>query len=552
MKISIAQLNPIVGDIAGNLQKLNDYMERASLEGSDLLVLPELFLIGYPPRDLLERSWFIEKTQSALEDIQNISRNYPQTGIIIGMPRPHPNLTGKGLYNSAVLVYRGELLGCQHKSLLPIYDVFDEARYFDSAEEVQVFAFKDEILGISICEDAWNDPELWPQRRMYTLDPIDRLAQKGATILINISASPFYVGKEAIRYRLISSHARRHKLPFYYINQVGANDELIFDGRSLCMDREGQLVWIGPAFQEAMETLDSNSMSDSGPYIPQDRVESIYQALVLGIRDYMGKCGFKQAVLGLSGGIDSALVACLASQAVGPQNVLAVSMPSPYSSSGSIEDSRQLAANLELPFKVINISNIFAAYMQNLREGSEAEPNCDIMEQNLQARIRGNILMAYSNRDGYLLLSTGNKSEMAVGYCTLYGDMSGGLSVLADVPKTVVYELAAYINRKEEIIPLAIIAKAPSAELKPGQTDQDELPPYDVLDQILHYYIEEGWPVSRMIELGFDPEVVNWVVRAVDRNEYKRLQAAPGLKVTTKAFGLGRRMPIAAHIPHGK
>lgn len=527
-----------------------DYMERASQEESDLLVLPELFLVGYPPRDLLERTWFIEKTEATLQTIISISKNYPQTGILLGLPRPNQNPAGKGLYNSAVLVYQGEVLGCQHKSLLPIYDVFDEARYFDPAVEVEVVAFKEEVLGISICEDAWNDSELWPQRRMYTLDPIEVLAAKGATIMINLSASPFYVGKEAIRYRLISNHAKRHGLPFYYVNQVGANDELLFDGRSLCMDREGELIWIGPAFQEAMETIDSSSVGEAGPYIPQDRVESIYQALVLGIRDYMSKCGFKKAVLGLSGGIDSALVACLASQAVGSENVLAVSMPSPYSSPGSIEDSRQLAEHLNLPFKVISISSIFETYTQSLREGTEAEPACDIMEQNLQARIRGNILMAYSNRDGYLLLSTGNKSEMAVGYCTLYGDMSGGLSVLADVPKTVVYELANYINRKEEVIPAAIIAKAPSAELKPGQVDQDELPPYEVLDQILHYYVEEGWPLSRLIEMGFRPEVAEWVIRAVDRNEYKRLQAAPGLKVTTKAFGLGRRMPIAARIPH--
>ncbi|MDD2621400.1 MAG: NAD+ synthase, partial [Syntrophomonadaceae bacterium] len=519
-------------------------------EASDLLVSPELFLVGYPPRDLLERTWFIEKTETALQTIIGISEAYPQTGILLGIPRPNENPAGKGLYNSAVLVYQGEILGCAHKSLLPIYDVFDEARYFDPAMEVEVFAFKDEVLGISICEDAWNDPELWPRRRMYNLDPIDLLAQKGATIMINLSASPFYVGKEAIRCRLISNHARRHRLPFFYVNQVGANDELIFDGRSLCIDREGELVWIGPAFQEAMETIDSDSVGEAGPYIPQERVESIYLGLVLGIKDYMSKCGFKQAVLGLSGGIDSALVACLACQALGAENVLAISMPSPYSSSGSIEDSRQLSENLKLPFKVISISPIFETYMQNLNKGTEEEQGCDIMEQNIQARIRGNILMAYSNRYGYLVLSTGNKSEMAVGYCTLYGDMSGGLSVLSDVPKTVVYELASYINRKQEVIPAAIINKAPSAELKPDQTDQDELPPYEVLDQILHHYVEEGWPLQRLIEMGFEKEAVNWVVKAVDRNEYKRLQAAPGLKVTTKAFGLGRRMPVAVRIPH--
>lgn len=550
MKLSIAQLNPVVGDITGNLAKMKLALHQASREDSDLLVLPELFLVGYPPRDLLETSWLIEQSEKAILQIRNLSRCYPQTGVLVGLPRRNSAGFGKGLYNSALLVYQGEVMGYRDKSLLPIYDVFDEARYFDPSAEVRVLPFKNEVLGISICEDAWNDPELWPQHRMYTGDPVSQLAEQGASLLINLSASPFHVGKEELRYRLIKNHARRHGLPFVYVNQAGANDELIFDGRSLLLDREGKPVWVGPAFAAEVKTIDMTSKGSEEIYTPQERVESVYQALVMGIRDYMAKCHFKKAVLGLSGGIDSALVACLAGAAIGPENVLAVSMPSPYSSPGSVEDSRRLARNLGLNFKVIEIGPILNAYMETL--GGE-EPNdavMDLMEQNIQARIRGNLLMACSNRDGYLVLSTGNKSELAVGYCTLYGDMSGGLGVLADVPKTMVYQLAYYINREEEIIPPAIISKAPSAELKPGQVDEDELPPYEILDQILHYYVEENWPVERLNQLGYPRETVLWVVRAVDRSEYKRVQAPPGLKVTSRAFGAGRRMPVAARILH--
>jgi len=437
------------------------------------------------------------------------------------------------------------MIAAQHKSLLPTYDVFDEMRYFDPAPEINTVAFKGETLGISICEDAWNDPELWPRGRIYHCDPIEILARKGATLLINISASPFYVGKEEIRYRLLRNHARKHRLPFVFVNQVGGNDELIFDGRSLCLDQAREPIVVFPSFKEYVQGIDTSLSGIPKLYTPQDKIESIYEALVLGTRDYMKKCDFSQAVVGLSGGIDSAVTCCLAKESIGSKNVLAVSMPSPYSSKGSIEDSRQLATNLGIRFKVISIAEIYHTYLETLKghfEGKEV----DITEENIQARIRGNILMALSNKFGHLVLSTGNKSELAVGYCTLYGDMSGGLAVISDVPKTVVYELANYINRKSEIIPREIIEKPPSAELKPNQVDQDTLPPYPILDQILHYYLEEVSSVEEIINLGFDQETVKWVAEAVEKNEYKRKQAAPGLKVTTKSFGVGRRMPIAA------
>ncbi|MEN6348923.1 MAG: NAD+ synthase, partial [Syntrophomonas sp.] len=515
---------------------------------SDLVILPELVLVGYPPRDLLERSWFIDRIREAVRTIIQVSNRYPETALLFGIPEAN-EITGKGLYNSAVLVYQGDVLATQAKSLLPIYDVFDEARYFDPAAEISVIPFKDELIGISICEDAWNDSEFWPRGRIYDFDPVGELARQGATLLVNISASPFHAGKEEIRYRLIRNHARRHGLPFVYVNQVGGNDELIFDGRSMMFSNDGTPVYISPAFKEDFRTIDLSEPGTEGLFKSQDVVESVYQALALGIRDYMHKLGFKKTILGLSGGIDSALTACLAKEAVGAENVVTISMPSPYSSIGSVEDSRKLASNLGIDFKVIPISPLYQTYLDSLGSyfaGREA----DGTEENIQARIRGNILMAFSNKYGYLVLSTGNKSEMAVGYCTLYGDMSGGLSVLADVPKTMVYELTAFINREEIVIPPEIISKPPSAELKPDQLDQDVLPPYDILDKMLHYYIEEGLSAEELTDLGFDPETVRWVVKAVDRNEYKRRQAAPGLKVTTKAFGTGRRMPIAARIPH--
>ncbi len=545
MRVTIAQFNPIVGDIQGNSARITSLLSALAGQAPDLVVFPELFLVGYPPRDLLERPWFAARAQAAVEELARASIAHPQTGILFGAPWPTGKDTGKGLYNSAILLYQGEVLFVQHKSLLPTYDVFDEARYFDVAAEVRTFPFKDEVLGISICEDAWNTPELWPRQRPYSFDPVEALAEQGATLLINISASPFYKGKERIRYDLICAHARRHGLPFVYANQIGANDELIFDGRSFCIDARGAPIADFPSFEEHVRTVDTNASGTPGSYVPQDEIESVHDALVLGIRDYMSKCGFSKAVVGLSGGIDSAVTCCLAAAALGSENVLAMSMPSQFSSPGSIEDSRALAENLGVRFEVVPISEVFEAYRTTLAGLLEGE-GIGVAEENLQARIRGNLLMAMSNKYGSLLLATGNKSELAVGYCTLYGDMSGGLSVISDVPKTMVYEVAEHINREAEIIPRAVFDKAPSAELRPNQTDQDTLPPYPILDQIIHYYVEEQYSADEIIAEGFEPETVRWVVRTINRNEYKRRQAAPGLKVTSKAFGVGRRIPIAA------
>lgn len=542
MKITIAQLNPTVGDIEGNLRRIIEIISEFSGK-TELIVFPELYIVGYPPQDLLERSWFINKVDQALDRLAMESSNHPETGILFGAPVPTGRKNGKGLANAAVLIYRGSKVFTQAKSLLPTYDVFDEARYFDPAPEVGVIQFKDEVLGISICEDAWNDPELWPGSKIYEGDPISKLTESGATILINISASPFYLGKEEIRFRLIQNHARKHRIPFIFVNQVGANDELIFDGGSMVFDGTGNPIYLAPYFREELYTVESN-IPGSQEYKPGERIESLYSALTLGVKDYLRKCGFQKAVIGLSGGIDSALTCCLAVDAIGKENVLGITMPSPYSSPGSVEDSRKLADNLGIEFKVVPIDAIFNSYLDTLREhfdGMEA----DTTEENIQARIRGNILMAFSNKFGSIALSTGNKSEMAVGYCTLYGDMSGGLSVISDVPKTIVYELAEFVNREKERIPRAIIDKVPSAELKPDQKDQDTLPPYPVLDRILQYYVEDGYSVEEIIALNFDPETVKWVARTVDRNEYKRRQAAPGLKVSSKAFGGGRRMPVA-------
>jgi NAD+ synthase (glutamine-hydrolysing) len=545
MKLTIAQLNPTVGDIGGNLAMLRSAYARAAGDGADLAVFPELFLVGYPPRDLLERADFIQRVQEAVGEAARLSADHPGTGLLFGAPTATGGGTGRGLYNAAILAYQGRILHCQPKSLLPTYDVFDEARYFEPAPRVEPVCFKGETLGISICEDAWNDPEFWPRGRLYGVDPLDALAKQGATIFVNISASPFYAGKDELRYGLIGNHARRHGLPFVYVNQVGANDELIFDGRSMVLDPQGNVRHISPAFADDVRTVDLAAAGDPALYVPLDRIESIHQALVLGVRDYLRKTGFTGAIVGLSGGIDSALTCCLAAEALGPGNVLGISMPSPYSSRGSVEDSRRLAQNLGVAFKVMPITSVYGAYLEALREHFAGREE-DIAEENIQARIRGNILMALANKFGRLVLSTGNKSEMAVGYCTLYGDMSGGLSVLADVPKTTVYKLAAHINRGREIIPAETIAKAPSAELRPNQTDQDTLPPYPILDEILELYIEEGRSAEEIVARGFARETVAWVAGAVRRSEYKRHQAAPGLKVTSKAFGIGRRMPIAA------
>ncbi len=544
MRVAMAQLNPTVGDFAGNLQIAEGALFRCAEASSDLVIFSELFLSAYPPRDLLEREWFIAQSEAALSDLCRLSRRYPGMGLLVGAPTPTGLSTGKGLHNSALLICDGDVIFRQHKSLLPTYDVFDEARYFDPATEVFTVPFRDETLGISICEDAWTIPELW-LRRPYQSDPIAALARAGATLLLNISASPFSAGKDVVRYKLVSEHARRHGLPFILVNQVGAHDELIFDGNSLFVDAEGELVTALPEFEERIEVVDTREIASGASYRPDDRIASVYSALLLGIRDYMRRTGFTEAILGMSGGIDSAVVASLAAAALGPGKVTGVAMPSQYSSEGSLRDARVLAETLGIRFEVIPIRDTFEAYEQMLA-GPFAGRAPDVAEENIQSRIRGNILMALSNKFGYLVLTTGNKSEIAVGYCTLYGDMAGGLAVLADVPKTMVYELAHYINRERQIIPAASITKPPSAELRPNQTDQDTLPPYEILDPILEMYVDDARSVEEIVASGYDEQTVRWVVRTVNRNEYKRWQAAPGLRVTSKAFGGGRRMPVAA------
>jgi len=544
MRIAIAQLDPIVGDISGNVDQLMATVSSLNQDSPALVVFPELYLVGYPPRDLLERDTFLDNVERGIERIIAFSREHPDVGILFGAPRRHSDGHGRGLHNSAVLVCSGRIVGEAHKRLLPVYDVFDEERYFDSAPASQIISLHGLRLGVHICEDAWNDSSLWAARSYYDADPVAELAAQGAQVLINLSASPFCMGKEAVRFSLMSAHARRHALPFVYVNQVGANDELVFDGRSLVLDRQGRAIAALSAFDEQVALVDTGA-ADEIDYHPLDQVASVHDALVLGLSDYMHKQGMGKAVVGLSGGIDSALTCYLAVQALGCDNVLGVSMPSQYSSQGSLDDARLLAERLGIAYRVIPIRPIYDAYAGALAsEFAGTEPG--VAEENIQARIRGNILMAISNKFGHLVLSTGNKSELAVGYCTLYGDMSGGLAVISDVPKQLVYRLANYINRHDEIIPRASIAKPPSAELRPDQTDQDSLPPYELLDAILQLYIEEGRSPAEIVSVGFDAETVSWVVKTVNRNEYKRRQAAPGIKVTSKAFGVGRRMPIAA------
>ncbi len=543
MKVTLAQLNPIVGDVSGNLERACEVFDRLA-GATDLIIFPELFLVAYPPRDLLDKASLIAAVQEALDHLTDLSQRRPTTGLIIGAPIPSDQSCGKALYNAALLIYQGQRYS-QAKSLLPSYDVFDETRYFATPPQVRVIPFQDQLIGLSICEDAWAQYRERDACSLYPFNPIQELVQQGATLLVNISASPFACGKDQIRFQLLRQHCLTHQRPFIYVNQVGGNDELIFDGDSQVLNAQGELLKKLPPFVEAVETLDLASPGPPLPFQPLEKIASVHDALILGVRDYLRKCGFTKAVVGLSGGIDSAVTCYLASQAIGPANVLGVIMPSLYSSPGSVVDSEKLAHNLGVKTVTIPITAIYQAYLQALAEHFPVS-DLDVSLENIQARIRGNLLMAFSNKYGYLVLSTGNKSELAVGYCTLYGDMSGGLAVISDVPKTMVYQLAHHINRQGEIIPPEIIAKVPSAELRPNQTDQDTLPPYEILDQVLEYYINEGLVYADIVARGFDPEVVRWILRTVDRNEYKRRQAAPGLKVTSKAFGSGRRMPIAA------
>ena len=545
MRVTIVQANPIVGDMKGNILGLRTVLDGIPKNGSDLVIFPELFVTGYPPLDLLEKDAFMLEVQNALDEVTEISRSRDDLGILLGCPVPTCRKVGKKLFNAALLLHGGTLVGRACKSLLPTYDVFDESRYFSPSEEVAPIPFKGELLGVSICEDAWNDPAFWPRGGMYERDPIRELASLGATMMINLSASPFSRGKIRARYELIKRHVIRTGIPFVYVNQVGGNDQLLFDGSSIALDCRGYPVAVLPSFRESSVTIDIKSSGRPELMPEAHEIADIQDALVMGIRDYLGKCGFSKVIVGLSGGIDSALTCVLAVKALGSANVLGISMPSPYSSGGSVEDSRKLAANLGIEFRVIPITGIFNSMLESLNGHLEG-PGAGIAVENVQARIRGNILMAVSNASGAMVLSTGNKSEMSVGYCTLYGDMSGGLSILADVPKTVVYDLAGFINESSEIIPQEIMDKVPSAELRPDQKDSDSLPPYPILDKIISLYIEEGFSKAEIVDQGFDGETVDWVVRAISRSEYKRKQAAPGLKVTSKAFGMGRLIPLAA------
>ena len=544
MIITLAQLNPTVGDIEGNVSKALDVIERAYGEQSELVIFPELFITGYPPRDLLTRPAFIDEAQLALERLTEATRQYDSMGVLVGCPRPTGLTEGKGLFNVAILMAGGKIVFEQAKSLLPTYDVFDEERYFDPARRITPFTFKKSCLGISICEDSWSDESIWSSNP-YPYDPIRVLAKSSADLLINISASPFTMGKEKTRYKLIRSHTRRNGLPFVFVNQVGGNDDLVFDGRSLFVDKLGNIQAALPAFVEEVRTIDTDNLEDSPPYKFEDEIEAMIKALVLGTRDYIRKSGFSKAVLGLSGGIDSAVVAVIASRAVGPENVLALSLPSPYTSAASQADARQQAANLGIQLEELKITPAMETFDNMLAEPFKGL-GADVTEENIQARIRGNLLMAFANKFNMMPLSTGNKSELAVGYCTLYGDMNGGLAVISDVPKTLVYRLALQINSGEEIIPQAIIDKPPSAELKPNQRDEDLLPPYEILDPILQAHIDRACAVDEIVTGGFDRSTIEWVVEAVKKNEFKRKQAPPGLKMTSKAFGSGRRMPIAA------
>ena len=549
MKIALAQLNPTVGDLDANLEKLQLHLTKIPQADTDLIILPELFLTGYPPRDLLDDNSFINRCEQTLIKLIEISRSCPKTAILIGTVTRCQLKHGKKLYNSAVLIENGEILFTQNKTLLPAYDVFDENRYFEPSREIRVCPFRGEILGISICEDAWNE-DAAPPPHLYEQNPLSQLSAAGATLFINLSASPYYLGKEQIRLDLLARQSQQYELPLLMVNQVGGNDELIFDGCSLALNNSGEIVTQGAQFSEEILYIDSRDLKQSvlpdSKLTPPTRMDQLESALILGIRDYFRKCGFSETIIGLSGGIDSALTCALAVKALGPDNVWGITMPSPYSSGGSVEDSRILADNLGIRFDILPIKTLFQSYIDTLQPIFAGLPT-GLAEENIQARIRGNLLMSIANKFNRLLLTTGNKSELAVGYCTLYGDMSGGLAPISDLPKGLVYELSRYCNRDEVIIPEATLTKEPSAELKPDQKDQDSLPPYDLLDRVLELYIDYGAAIDEIVaNEGFPEETVNWIITAVKRNEYKRRQAPPGLKVTSKAFGCGRRMPIAA------
>ena len=563
MKIALAQINPIIGDIHANAQKIRRSIIQSANEGAKLVVFPELAIIGYPPKDLLLKPSVIATCQDAVNELATVCQGI---SAIIGLPHPNPHPTGRPLYNAAAMCHEGKVIHRYTKNLLPTYDVFDEHRYFEPGGVPNVIRFDQTTLGVTICEDLWNDQTIIPHQ-LYHEDPVHELAKAGANFLVNCSASPFTVGKHELRKQLLTSAAKRHNLPIVFCNQVGGNDELIFDGNSFVVDHTGQLIAHARGFHTDLLFADvpltgDKTITSNRIEVPQTGVESAYHALTLGLTDYCHKCGFSTAVLGLSGGIDSAVTAALAVAALGEKNVRAVAMPSRYSSEGSLADAKSLADRLNIRLDIVPIDPVHQTFEQLLIPKFEGKPP-DATEENIQARIRGIILMGLSNKFGSLLVTTGNKSELAVGYCTLYGDMAGGLAVLSDVPKTMVFELARWMNESPAsplrkrfhgaVIPENTLIKPPSAELRPNQIDQDSLPPYDILDHIIEQYVEQEMSIEQiMVQFSenaefskVDKETVVRVVRLIDQNEYKRQQAAPGLKITGRAFGFGRRMPIA-------
>jgi len=559
MKLALAQINPVVGDFSYNADKIIEAAAAAKRKGCGLVVLPELALCGYPPQDLLERASFLYDHDVALAAL--VAR-ISGIGVICGVIGRHSGASGKLLHNCAILFENGKIIFTARKRLLPTYDVFDESRYFEPGRTSEIIAYKGLNLAVTICEDIWNDKNVFP-RQLYPCDPVAEMVAAadvtGTTIdlLINLSASPFHRGKIELKERIFSQVCAKHRLPLVYVNQVGGQDSLLFDGSSMAFDKKGELIARGHSFCEDLLILATDTWQgelrpapvNSSPEYSE--VAAVFTGLTMGVRDYVKKCGFNRVVIGLSGGIDSALTAAIACHALGPENVMGVALPSPYTSRESIEDARELAKNLGCLIEIIPITELFETFLATLAPVFSGYAT-DVTEQNLQARIRGNLLMALSNKFQLLLLSTGNKSEMAVGYCTLYGDMSGGLAVIADVPKLLVYELARYVNRDQEVIPQRIIDKPPSAELAPDQLDQDDLPPYEVLDPILVAYLEENKGVEAIVQQGFDRATVEDVVRRINLNEYKRKQAPLGLKVTTKSFGYGRRYPTVQNYREGR
>jgi len=545
MKIGFAQINPTVGNLRGNCELIIGAYERLAAAGAELILTPELAITGYPPQDLVFKSRFVPENLALLEKLHSC---VGEAALLVGFVDRNEG-RGKPFHNAAALLERGKPIRKAHKSLLPTYDVFDEDRYFEPANRVEPFDVRAKKIGVTICEDIWTEHYL--PRPFYDVEPVRSLVEQGAEVIVNLSSSPFTLHKPAIRYEMVASLARTYQRPICYCNVVGGNDQLVFDGNSIAVNPAGKLIAQLAVFREDEKVVDTESTSTI-EFHEGKTAEVLFAALSLGVRDYFRKCNFRSAVIGLSGGVDSAVTAVIAVDALGAENVTGVSMPSPYSSRGSIDDARALARSLGIKFLEIPITDAFRDFKAQFKEVFKGLPENET-EENMQPRLRAMTLMALSNKFGHLLLTTGNKSELAVGYCTLYGDMAGGLAVISDVPKTMVYELARWINsdyavqsgRKSEIIPRSTIEKPPSAELKPNQKDQDFLPPYEILDEILRLYVEENLSARDIIAHGLDEKTVRWVQRRIDLNEYKREQAAPGLKVTSRAFGIGRRMPIA-------